>query len=61
MMHTPLWSAAALVDEGFGAYAERWEVLSDEVDDLVTYLIVTCNDKTSVASDERMTHRKGLQ
>ena len=30
------------------------------MDDIVTYLIVTCDDKTFVISDERMTHQKGL-
>ena len=32
-----------------------------EVDDLVTYLIVTCNGNISVAASERVSHRKGLQ
>ena len=31
------------------------------MDDLVTYLIVTYDDKTSVAAAERVTHRKCLQ
>ena len=35
-------------------------LLSGEVDDLVMYLIVTCNDKTYVAVYERMMHQKGL-
>ena len=30
------------------------------MDDLVTYLIVTCNDKTSVKADQRMTYQNGL-
>ena len=28
---------------------------------IVVYLVVTCNDETSVAADEYMTHIKGLQ
>ena len=39
----------------------RGEGLSGEVDDLVTYIVVTCDDKTSVAADELATHIKGLQ
>ena len=34
---------------------------SDKVDDLVTHSIVTCDDKTFVAADEHVTHRKVLQ
>ena len=37
----------------------RLEGFSGEVDDLVTYLIVTCNCETSVAAAERMIHQKG--
>ena len=50
----PLWSAASLVDYGFDIFAVRVEDLSSEVDHLVTYLIVACNDKTSVASNENV-------
>ena len=32
-----------------------------EVDDIVTYLVVKCNGKTSVAVADRVMHRKGLQ
>ena len=32
-----------------------------KVNDLFTYLIVTCDDETSVAAAERVTHRKCLQ
>ena len=39
----------------------RVEGFSDKVDDLVTYIFVTCNDKTYVATSERVTHRKYLQ
>ena len=38
----------------------RVESLSVKVDDLVPYIIVACNDETSVAVSERVTHRKGL-
>ena len=34
--------------------------LSGKVDDIVMYLIVTCDDKTSVAIYECVTHQKGL-
>ena len=40
--------AAYLVDEGFSVYAVSREGLSGEVDDLATYLIVTCDGDTSV-------------
>ena len=42
-------------------YAGRGEGLSGEVDGIVMYLIVKCNDKTSIAAAERVMHRKGLQ
>ena len=58
---TPFWSAAAQVDWGFSPNAFRVEVLSNEVDDLVTYLIVTLYDETSVSAAERVTLREGLQ
>ena len=32
-----------------------------KVDDLVAYLVLMCDDKTSIAADEHVTHRKGLQ
>ena len=35
--------------------------MTGELDYLVTYIIVTCNDDTSVATAELVTHRKGLQ
>ena len=31
------------------------------MDNLVTYLIVTFNDETSVAASDHVTHRKGQQ
>ena len=36
------------------------EGLYYEVDDIVTYLIVTCDDKKSVRSAQHVTHQKGL-
>ena len=39
----------------------RGKGFTGNVDDLVTYLIVTCNDDTYVAADELVKHRKGLQ
>ena len=51
----------SLVDWVFDAYTVRREGLSGELDYLVTYIIVTCNDDTSVATAELVTHRKGLQ
>ena len=61
MNHPPLLSDAPLLDEGFSAYAVRGEGLSGKVDDLVTYLVVTCYDKTTVAAAGRRTHIKVLQ
>ena len=51
----------ALADEGFFAYAVRVKGMSGELDYLVTYLVMICNDKTSVATDELVMQRKGLQ
>ena len=42
-------------------YVVRVEGFSGEVDDFITYLIVTCDYKTSVSSSEHVTNRKGLQ
>ena len=39
----------------------RGEVSSVEVDDIITYLVVVCNDKTSVVASDIVMHRKGLQ
>ena len=39
----------------------RGESLPEEVDDLVMYLVLECNDETSVAADDRVSHRKVLQ
>ena len=50
-----------IVDQGYAAYAVRREGLSGEVDDIVTYIIVTCNENTSVASTEHAIYRRGLQ
>ena len=52
---------AVLADEGFFAYAVRVKLVYGEVDDLVAYLVIMCNDKTSIATDERVMQRKGLQ
>ena len=35
--------------------------MSIDVDDLVLYFIGPCDYKTSVAADDCVTHRKGLQ
>ena len=35
--------------------------MSGEVDDLITYLVVICNEKTYVAAAELVTHIQGLQ
>ena len=42
-------------------YAVMGEGLYGKVDGIFTYLIFACNDKTSIASDERVMYRKGLQ
>ena len=42
-------------------YIFKGEGLSGEVDNIVTYLVVTCDEKTSVAAAERVTNLKGLQ
>ena len=51
----------ALVDEGFSAYAVRGERLSVMVDDHFPYIVLLCDDETSVATSERIIHMKGLQ
>ena len=51
----------ALVNEGFAAYVVWVSGLSGKVDDLVVYLVVTCDDMTSTPADDRVTHRKVLQ
>ena len=38
----------------------RGEVLSDKVDDLITYIIVACDNETSIASAEHVMHQKVL-
>ena len=48
------------MDYIFATYKVRGEGLYCKVDDLVTYLIVTCNDDTPVSVYERVTHQKGL-
>ena len=42
-------------------YAVRGEGLSGKMDDLVTYIIVTCDDDTYVDASKGLTHRKGPQ
>ena len=61
MTHILLRSAADQVDYIFATYKVRGEGLYCKVDDLVTYLIVTWDDETSVATAECVMHRKGLQ
>ena len=41
-------------------YAGSGEGLFLEVDDLIMYLIVTCDNKTSIRAAQCMLHRKGL-
>ena len=50
-----------LLDKGFATYTERVEGFSDEVDDLVTYIILKLNNKIFVAAADSVTHRKVLQ
>ena len=42
-------------------YTVRVEGLSRDVDYLILYLILTCNDENSVAAADCVTHRKFLQ
>ena len=42
-------------------YTERVEGFSDEVDDLVTCIILTCNENSLAAAADSVKHRKGLQ
>ena len=49
------------MDDEFAVYKLRVEGLSVDVDNLVMYLIVTCNNETSVDTAEHVMHRKGLQ
>ena len=46
---------------GVSTYTVRGELLSGDVDDIFTYLVVACYDDTSVAASDRVAHRKGLQ
>ena len=46
---------------GLAIYKFRGEGLSGKVDDIITYPIVTRDDKTSVAASELMTHRKFMK
>ena len=57
----PLCSASARVDEGFAAYSVRREFLSGEVDYIVTYFVVLCEEKTYIAAADCVTYRKYLQ
>ena len=41
-------------------YVERLESLFCNVDDIVTYIIVTCNEKAAIRVDQRVTHQKHL-
>ena len=45
----------------FAAYKVRVEGLYEEVDDLVMYIIVTCDENASVAAADRVMHRNNLQ
>ena len=60
-MHLLLKYSSAQVYQGLATFSVREEGFSDKVDDLVTYLIVTWDDETSVATAECVMHRKGLQ
>ena len=45
-------SSASQVDSEFATYEVRGESLFFKLDDLVTYLIVACNDKTAVRESQ---------
>ena len=60
MTHFLLISDAAQVYEGFDAYVIGGESLFYEVDDIVAYLIVACDDETAVRASQQVTHQKGL-
>ena len=60
LTHLLLIYAEYEVDYEFAAYSVRVEYLYCEVDDLVMYLIVMCNEKTSVGAAQRVTHQKYL-
>ena len=47
--------------KGLYVYTVKVEGLSGEVNDIIKYLILKCNDNTSIASSEVLTHRKGMQ
>ena len=49
------------MDESFSARTVRGEGFSGKLDDLVTYVIVTYNDDTYIASDDNVTYIKCLQ
>ena len=60
MTHPPLIYSASQLDQGFATYAVRGESLFFKVDDIVTYLIGTCNDETVVRETQHAMHQKGL-
>ena len=49
------------MDEGFAAYSVRGEGLSGEVDDILSYHIITCDGNNSIAASKRIIERKVLQ
>ena len=60
MTHLLLRSSASQVDYGLSAYTVRGERLFFDVGDIVTYLIVTCDDKTVVRADQCVRHQNVL-
>ena len=60
MTHLFLISSADQVDEGFTYYTVMGKGLYCEMDDIVTYLIVTCNDKIYVSTVQCVMHQRGL-
>ena len=49
------------MDKGFAKYTVRGNVFYGKVDYLIIYLVLTCNDETSVDAAESLMHIKGQQ
>ena len=50
-----------LADKVFFAYVVRGKLFSCEVEKLITYFVMTCDDETSVSASQSMTYRKLLR
>ena len=49
------------MDEEFTVYTSREEGSSNEVHDIITYFILTCNGVSYIATSKSLTYRVGLR